>query len=231
MILKFSTEEKRIGRRLYQKFMRLRKKNERLKTASFKQLFDLVTVPEAQILEAILSVKNSEVGKTMPFYGFKSPPRNLVRIKPQTYLKNGEKKKTGVQFLPLPVYLAYKRLNKAITKDLGKPLVILSAYRSPAYQLALFFVDLCQDKWNFKKTLSYVALPGYSEHGYPDQQAIDFGTYHALKLDADFEKTKEYRWLQKNASRFGFHLSFPRGNKTGVIFEPWHWHYNKKRKT
>ena len=74
-------------------------------------------------------------------------------------------------------------------------------------------------------TLKRVALPGYSEHGYPLRQGVDIGTFEPVKDIKDFVKTEEYKWLKNNASQFGFYLSFPKGNKSGVMFEPWHWHY------
>jgi zinc D-Ala-D-Ala carboxypeptidase len=41
----------------------------------------------------------------------------------------------------------------------------------------------------------------------------------------DFESTDEYKWLEKNAKKFGFYLTNPRNNKLGTIYEPWHWAY------
>ena len=33
------------------------------------------------------------------------------------------------------------------------------------------------------------------------------------------------RWVKANAARFGFRMSYPRGNAQGFIYEPWHWYY------
>ena len=41
----------------------------------------------------------------------------------------------------------------------------------------------------------------------------------------DFRTTKAYRWMQKNAARYHFKLSFPEGNPQGVSFEPWLWRF------
>lgn len=81
--------------------------------------------------------------------------------------------------------------------------------------------------WNIRKVLKGVALPGWSEHGYPQRQAIDFAPVKGIAKLKDFYKTKEYKWLLKNAKKFGFFLSFPKNNKLGVAFEPWHWHLEK----
>ncbi|MSU66308.1 MAG: hypothetical protein EXS38_09455 [Opitutus sp.] len=46
------------------------------------------------------------------------------------------------------------------------------------------------------------------------------------KLDfqgAAFENTREFAWLACHARRFGFHLSYPKSNAAGIVYEPWHW--------
>src|SRR5437870_1160176 len=42
-------------------------------------------------------------------------------------------------------------------------------------------------------------------------------------LEPEFERTRAFRWLSKNAGRFGFALSFPADNPYGYDYEPWHW--------
>jgi D-alanyl-D-alanine carboxypeptidase len=75
-----------------------------------------------------------------------------------------------------------------------------------------------------------VALPGYSEHGYPPRQAIDFITADGISFGPEkvFDETQEYGWLLKNAQKFGFYLSYPKNNKQEMAFEPWHWHYKAR---
>ena len=43
----------------------------------------------------------------------------------------------------------------------------------------------------------------------------------------EFEKLPEYQWLLINAKNFGFVLSYPKDSKDGIVFEPWHWRYEK----
>jgi zinc D-Ala-D-Ala carboxypeptidase len=71
--------------------------------------------------------------------------------------------------------------------------------------------------------LSVSALPGYSEHH--TGRAIDVGAPGSTVLEEEFERTAAYSWLQARAAEFGFRLSYPRGNSTGYLFEPWHWCY------
>ena len=49
-------------------------------------------------------------------------------------------------------------------------------------------------------------------------------------LDEAFESTAAYAWLAKHARRFGFSLSYPRGNPEGFLYEPWHWRYRRPRR-
>ena len=53
-------------------------------------------------------------------------------------------------------------------------------------------------------------------------RAVDIGAPGFPGLDEAFEHTAVFDWLQKNASNFGFTLSFPRENPGGFIYEPWH---------
>ncbi len=67
------------------------------------------------------------------------------------------------------------------------------------------------------------APPGASEHhtGY----AVDIGTSEHMGLNEDFDHTEAANWLRVNAARYHFELSFPRNNKYGIAFEPWHYRF------
>lgn len=72
-----------------------------------------------------------------------------------------------------------------------------------------------------------LALFGLGLNGCRSCQAIDF-TNQGVWLDdpeARFELEPEYEWLQNNAARFSFFLSYPEDSPSGIGFEPWHWHY------
>jgi D-alanyl-D-alanine carboxypeptidase len=57
--------------------------------------------------------------------------------------------------------------------------------------------------------------------------AVDLGDGNepACDVEPPFEETRASRWLQANAARFGFELSYPRNNPRGVHYEPWHWRF------
>jgi D-alanyl-D-alanine carboxypeptidase len=74
---------------------------------------------------------------------------------------------------------------------------------------------------------SVSAPPGYSEHH--TCRAIDIGASPADPLEEAFEGSEAFKWLVANAPRHGFHLSYPRDNRYGYRYEPWHWLYRDRK--
>ena len=90
---------------------------------------------------------------------------------------------------------------------------------------SLFFGVKEQRVQDATKRAEVSAPPGYSEHhtGY----AIDIGDGNAptTNLETDFASTAAFRWLEQNALKYSFELSFPPDNPQGVSYEPWHWRF------
>jgi len=63
--------------------------------------------------------------------------------------------------------------------------------------------------------------PGYSEHH--TGRAVDLATPGCPPLTEEFETTAAFAWLVRHAHRFGFTMRYPRGNRFGIAYEPWHW--------
>lgn len=161
------------------------------------------------------------------YFGLDAPSAELKRLVPQWIKKNDRPFELPPQYLPAPVQEACERMMQAMENALGKRLYVESGYRSPAYQLYNFIFYLKQHDYSLTETGKLNALPGYSEHGAPARQAVDFINEEGINGDAkpeEFEALAEYRWLEKNAKQFGFELSYPRGGQ-GISFEPWHWRY------
>ena len=118
---------------------------------------------------------------------------------------------------------AWKKMKKAAKKD-GVNLKIISAYRSYDYQR-----QLIQNKLNkgisLEEILKVNTLPGFSEHH--TGCAIDIGVPNGAILDDKFEQSKAFDWLQLNANKYGFFMTYPKNNSTGISYEPWHWCYQK----
>ena len=119
-----------------------------------------------------------------------------------------------------------KNMVESAKKD-GIILWISSCYRSIEKQ-----TNLHNNKINYYLKKGYgrkeaetlarrvVAAPGTSEHNLG--LAVDFNGV----LD-DFYKTKEYEWLIKNSTKYGFILRYQKEkqNITNKIYEPWHFRY------
>ena len=114
-------------------------------------------------------------------------------------------------------YTAYRRMAAAAVKDLGAEvktgeyLKIISAFRSPAYQQKL----RAQSPNSGRAGLA-INSPHFTG------RALDLyvGGEPVSTKDANRAlqtNTKVYRWLVKNAEKFGFIPYF---------YEPWHWEYH-----
>ena len=114
---------------------------------------------------------------------------------------------------------AWRRMQAAATVD-GVTLLPLSAFRSVARQTTIIRRKLARGQ-SIEAVLRVSAVPGCSEHH--TGRALDLGSPGHLKLEVSFARTREFRWLRRHAAKFGFHLSYPRGNRQGIAYEPWHW--------
>ena len=114
---------------------------------------------------------------------------------------------------------AWRRMQSAAAKD-GVTLLPLSAFRSVSRQTVLIRRKLAAGQ-TIADILRVNAAPGCSEHH--TGRALDLGSPQSMRLTAAFARTREFRWLKRHAAQFGFHLSYPQGNRQGVAYESWHW--------
>lgn len=107
----------------------------------------------------------------------------------------------------------------------GVQLTVLSAFRGPAVQRQLFFEVGAQRSQRPEERARVSAPPGFSEHS--TGFAVDLGDGRAphTNLSTSFASTQAFAWLEANAVRFHFALSFPANNRQGVSYEPWHWRF------
>lgn len=97
-------------------------------------------------------------------------------------------------------------------------ITVESGYRSYAKQQQLFCAR--------DQLPPYTVLPpGASEH--QTGLAFDLASPKYKELVPEFDSTKEFAWLIRNAHRFGFILRYPKDKEliTKVVFEPWHFRY------
>ncbi len=107
----------------------------------------------------------------------------------------------------------------------GVDLRLLSGFRSVDLQQEIFFGVKSERNQSAEERAQVSAPPGFSEHSTGYAVDLGDGSRPAANLSVDFERTPAFRWLQENANRYHFKLSFPRGNAQGVTYEPWHWRF------
>lgn len=93
-----------------------------------------------------------------------------------------------------------------------------SAFRSYDYQVTLYNNYVSKDGKEAADT--YSARPGFSEH--QTGLATDIN-----QINSGFENTDAFKWLDKNAHKYGFILRFPKNKEdvTGYTYESWHYRY------
>lgn len=204
-----------------------RKQQQTLASLTFEDLYTPLDKDQRAFLKAFETIDLNLLNVDVSYQGIQKFQPELVTIKSKTLLSpDGQPYITQTQFLPKDSYTAYINMTNAMQQDIGKTLYIASGYRSPAYQLYLFLYYLKNHAYSIHETRRFVAWPGFSEHGNPRRQAIDFVNEQGIdgqENAAEFEALEEYRWLLEHAGRFGFELSYPKGGK--AAFEPWHWRY------
>lgn len=198
---------------------------------TYEELYHGLNFDQQELLDRIRAIDpQKSFGFQGGYLGESAKDISFKRIENQKIVKEGKKIILDPQYLPENVFAAYERMMQAMEKDLGRRLLIESGYRSPAYQLYTFLFYTPKHGFSLKETGHWVALPGFSEHGSPRTQAIDFINEEGINGEdkaEDFEELPEYTWLLKRGGEFGFELSYPRG-KEGITFEPWHWRYHSE---
>lgn len=139
-------------------------------------------------------------------------PDNLVAISRQYALSNMRMVNYAKE--------AFEELSKA-AKNENLNVIAMSTYRSYTYQVNLYNRYVKEDGKEMADT--YSGRPGHSEH----QTGLAVDVYNKEQDYTNFEKTKEYEWMQQHAHEYGFILRFPKEkeNETGYQFESWHYRY------
>ena len=108
----------------------------------------------------------------------------------------------------------------------GAGLAAQSAYRSYATQKAVFqgYVD----RIGYERALAVSARAGHSEHQLGT--TIDFRSASSARAPWDYDDwatTAPGRWMKRNAWRYGFVMSYPKGKRSESCYsyEPWHYRY------
>ncbi|MCX7072537.1 MAG: M15 family metallopeptidase [Gammaproteobacteria bacterium] len=119
--------------------------------------------------------------------------------------------------------IAWSAMRMAAGDD-GIGLLMVSAFRSIDYQASLIRAKLAKGR-TIDEILTVNAPPGCSEHH--TGRAVDIGEAGCPPLEEAFDQTEAFRWLTANAARYGFTMTYPKGNAEGYLYEPWHWCWKK----
>ncbi len=130
-------------------------------------------------------------------------------------------------WLLAPAARAWRAMREAALLD-GVVLEAISGFRSHAYQRGIFERKFARGLI-LDEVLRVNAAPGHSEHH--SGRAIDVGTPGEPPAEESFEGTPAFAWLSRHAGEFGFHLSYPRANRHGISYEPWHWCWQARAET
>jgi D-alanyl-D-alanine carboxypeptidase len=114
----------------------------------------------------------------------------------------------------------WQRLRTAAAVD-GVELRLVSGFRGYDYQATLIRNKLRRGL-TIADILRVNAAPGYSQHHTGRALDLTCGD-EELALTERFEDTSAFAWLLRRASEFAFCLPYPRGNRFGFCYEPWHW--------
>lgn len=155
---------------------------------------------------------------------YESSSRLVLQVTPEDLVSIGCDIYGRPQRLRAIAATAWSSMQEAASNQ-GVDVQIVSAYRSIDYQTSLIERLLGRGQL-IEDILTRVAAPGFSEH--QSGCAVDLTSEQSEPLEEEFEQTEAFKWLTKNASQYGFYLSYPRGNEFQVIYEPWHWCYRIK---
>jgi len=101
-------------------------------------------------------------------------------------------------------------------------LQLVSGFRGVQYQAELIRKKIAAAQ-PLERILRTSAAPGYSEHH--SANAVDLTTTGVTPLSEEFAASTAYEWLKSQARFYGFRESYPKHNRHGIEWEPWHWCY------
>ena len=140
-------------------------------------------------------------------------PNDLDEISPSYAFDPNKEMKFHKELLP------YLNSLMLAAQNAGIDLKIISAFRSFGEQSTL--------KQSYTETFGEGANQFSADQGFSEHQlgsTVDFTTVAGgTDLEA-FEDSEAFRWLEDNAHKFGFALSYP-PNNSYYVYEPWHWRF------
>lgn len=116
---------------------------------------------------------------------------------------------------------ALMEMSRAANEEVGKPIQLVSGYRSYEDQKDVYEKYVAKDGQENADT--YSARPGYSEH--QTGLTADLSAVHG-KMEK-FGDSKVGKWVAENSWKYGYILRYTPQNQgiVGYQSEPWHYRY------
>jgi len=140
---------------------------------------------------------------------------------PQNLVKPDIPRRGAHTLLRQDAATALEEMNAAAKEEVGKPLQLVSGYRSYAEQEKTY--DRYVRKDGVEHADTYSARAGYSEH--QTGLAVDLSVVRG-KIEK-FGRTELGEWTAANSWRFGYIMRYTDQNEpeTGYQSEPWHYRF------
>lgn len=223
-----------------------RAKNGRIKALKQGKLIALLLVaiflvPLVKNWVSNAAFKNEDIRKEIPSYVVKQEVPSmldewsLVFVNPDNYLDDDFKidlEKVQGNYMMDSRAADITRQMIADAKADGVHIQICSAYRNIQKQKSLYYnkIEKYKNEGNSSEEAEClaskeVAVPGTSEHH--TGLAIDIIARTYQTLDEHIENTDVFKWMDKNAHKYGFIMRYPKNKQdiTKIIYEPWHYRY------
>jgi len=142
-------------------------------------------------------------------------PAGLVEIDPDFVLDRPD---IADEYFHEEAYQFLENMLERAERD-GYDIQVVSAYRS--------FDEQIDIKSQFTQVYGEGANAFSAEQGFSEHQlgtTVDLTTPEVGGTFQSFGETEAFEWLEDNAYRYGFILSYPEGNGF-YIYEPWHWRF------
>ena len=173
-----------------------------------------VTVASPDRPNPTISPTAPEVDNVLGHLPYKEAPSNeLKAITPDGGIRL--RQEAATKFLQM----------QADARASGVILTPISGFRTAKEQNYLFFGVKQQRSQDARKRAEVSAPPGYSEHHTGYAFDVGDGKNPSANLKQSFDQTAAFNWLDKNAAKYSFEMSFTKNNPQGVSYEPWHWRY------
>jgi hypothetical protein len=153
---------------------------------------------QMDLVKQVYDINPTTYGLKGPYVGIEEPPKVFKRIDAQPFFENGKPAMTKPQDLPVATFDAFSAMAEAMQKDINRPLLINSGYRTSTKQALLFLAYLRLYEYDVPQTAKRVAIPAIAN---TERQAVWRWIYRPWK-GYQAMKTRQTSQVHPNMSGF-----------------------------